>query len=78
MKAARHWIELLESTPDAADYLLENLTVEPDEDSLFHHPLPNQAAVSELHADYNTDETWKCDTEQVNRHSGKDFKGFLS
>ncbi|CAJ1370176.1 unnamed protein product [Effrenium voratum] len=59
-----HWILLLEQTPDAADYLLEILTVEPDEDSVYHHPLPNQARLKELRADYNTDLTWKCDTEQ--------------
>jgi hypothetical protein len=29
-----HWIALLDNTPDAADYLLEILTVEPDEDSV--------------------------------------------
>lgn len=62
-----HWIELLETTPDAADYLLEILTVEPDEDSVYHHPLPNRAAIKELRADYNTDESWKCDTEKGNR-----------
>ena len=28
-----HWIELLETTPDAADYLLDILTVEPDEET---------------------------------------------
>eukprot|EP00434_Breviolum_minutum_P003577 symbB.v1.2.003147.t1/scaffold177.1/size287523/12 len=62
-----HWIELLEITPDAADYLLEILTVEPDEESTYHHPLPNRAAIKELRADYNTDENWKCDTETGNR-----------
>ncbi|CAE7471210.1 ANKRD31 [Symbiodinium pilosum] len=62
-----HWIALLDNTPDAADYLLEILTVEPDEDSVYYHPLPNQAILNELRADYNTDDTWKCDTETGDR-----------
>ena len=62
-----HWIALLDNTPDAADYLLEILTVEPDEDSVYYHPLPNQAILKELRADYNTDDTWKCDTETGDR-----------
>jgi len=41
--------------------------VEPDEESTYHHPLPNRAAIKELRADYNTDENWKCDTETGNR-----------
>eukprot|EP00435_Cladocopium_sp_Y103_P047899 s384_g14.t1 len=49
-----------ETTPDAADYLLEILTVEPDEDCYRRSNL-------ELRADYNTDESWKCDTEKGNR-----------
>ncbi|CAE7203796.1 ANKRD31 [Symbiodinium sp. CCMP2592] len=62
-----HWIALLDNTPDAADYLLEILTVEPDEDSVYYHPLPNQAILKELRADYNTDDSWKCDTETGDR-----------
>ncbi|CAE7527612.1 ANKRD31 [Symbiodinium natans] len=62
-----HWIALLDNTPDAADYLLEILTVEPDEDSVYYHPLPNQAILKDLRADYNTDDSWKCDTETGDR-----------
>jgi len=65
--SVEHWLSLLDNTPDAADYLLEILTVEPDEDSVYYHPLPNQAILTELRADYNTDDTWKCDTETGDR-----------
>eukprot|EP00930_Biecheleria_cincta_P073897 TRINITY_DN61159_c0_g1_i1.p1 TRINITY_DN61159_c0_g1~~TRINITY_DN61159_c0_g1_i1.p1 ORF type:complete len:944 (-),score=101.73 TRINITY_DN61159_c0_g1_i1:272-3103(-) len=66
-----HWLELMQAAPDAANYLLENLTIEPDEDSVFYHPLPKQAILHELRCDYNTDSTWKCDTEKTVEGNGK-------
>lgn len=57
------WVELMDLAPDAAVLLFEALTVEPQEDSVFYHPLPTQAMITELRCEYTTDMTWKCETE---------------
>eukprot|EP00927_Polykrikos_kofoidii_P046168 TRINITY_DN40368_c0_g1_i1.p1 TRINITY_DN40368_c0_g1~~TRINITY_DN40368_c0_g1_i1.p1 ORF type:complete len:911 (-),score=110.67 TRINITY_DN40368_c0_g1_i1:418-3150(-) len=60
---AEHWIHLMTVAPEAGVHFLEILTVEPDEDSVYYHPLPTQACVSTLRCEYRADKTWMCDTE---------------
>eukprot|EP00931_Biecheleriopsis_adriatica_P049283 TRINITY_DN28509_c0_g2_i1.p1 TRINITY_DN28509_c0_g2~~TRINITY_DN28509_c0_g2_i1.p1 ORF type:complete len:892 (+),score=113.82 TRINITY_DN28509_c0_g2_i1:42-2717(+) len=68
-----HWLELMEESPEAGNYLLKILTVEPDQDSEFHHPLPHQAILNDMRCDYNTDDTWKCDTEKGGKQQWPDW-----
>jgi len=60
----RDWIYLMDNAPDAGDCLLEVATVEPEEESIFYHPLPTQAILTDLRVEYTQDDIWRCDTEQ--------------
>jgi len=53
----------MDNAPDAGDCLLEVATVEPEEESIFYHPLPKQAMLTDLRVEYTQDDMWRCDTE---------------
>mmetsp|Transcript_33647 Transcript_33647/g.105408 ORF Transcript_33647/g.105408 Transcript_33647/m.105408 type:complete len:600 (-) Transcript_33647:31-1830(-) len=53
----------MEEAPEGGCLLFDILTVEPDEENFFYHPLPAQAMVQELRCTYKRDVAWACDTE---------------
>jgi len=58
------WITLMNLAPEAAEDLLEAVTVEPAVENKYYHPLPRQALLSPMrimNTKYCEDKTWRYD-----------------